>query len=43
MLNSRREKETLFETAVFKSHMQKCTNQLQLTQIPYTSLLDSLF
>lgn len=43
MFNSRREKETFFEAAVFEFHMQKCTNQLQLTQIPYTSLLDSFF
>jgi len=37
------EKEMFFEAVVFYSHMQKCTNQLQLTQIPYTSLLDSFF
>lgn len=38
-----REREVFFETAVFNSHMQKCSKQLQLTQIPYTSLLDSVF
>lgn len=39
----KKRKQCLFETAVFYSHMQKCTNQLQLTQIPYTSHLDSFF